>query len=126
MQTPALGVVMAPVSPAVAKLLHKLTAALINEHPALPPSAIVPVPLGKPLEQDASYNEAGRHLYCTFEHGRVVFNNWNRSDVGGNLSPFHWYGREYRRDEAGRGWDSYLGAHVLDDFGYLVPVDGAA
>ncbi|MDO8903990.1 hypothetical protein [Hydrogenophaga sp.] len=41
-------------------------------------------------------------------------------------TPWHWHGIEILIDGRGREWARTLEAHVIDDFGNLVPVTGGA
>lgn len=50
---------------------------------------------------------------------------WLQRDHGSKRGSI-WYGTESRFDAAGREWQASLGSFVMDDFGALVPVGGAA
>lgn len=131
MQTPAHGVVMAPVSPAVAKLLHQLQGQIIKEADTrpVPTGAAIVAPRAKLTRM--TYHEHGRgyrQVSCYADNGDSLRlqtplvgdpdHAWERPGI--------WYGSERRHDDAGRGWESTMPSHyVTDNFGELVPVGGA-
>lgn len=120
------GVVLTPVSPAVAKLLHELQAQIIREAD----EAKAGTPAGAIVLEAPRYTE---HTYNTWGH-RVI----ESKGPGGSIwlqtpfvpAPEHawqrpgvWYGSESRRDALGREWQRSLSDdYVTDDFGTLVPV----
>lgn len=128
MNAPAL--VMAPVSPAVAKLLHQLQAQMIKEAEAaeVPPGAAI-LPRAKFTKQEYLDLDGHRLVTCTAADGAELRlqtpfvtdpkYQWQRPGV--------WYGSEGRIDDTGRRWQRSLGRdYVTDNFGELVPVGGAA
>lgn len=130
---PIANLVMAPVSPAVAKLLHKLQAQFIAENPvsAIPPGAAIVLPHSGPVNADIHYNERGGYRSIT---GYSYDGRSQRLQTPLCFDPAHpwdrpgvWYGSETRLDTEGRTWTSSLPArYVCDDFGQLVPIGGAA
>lgn len=132
MQTPAQGVVMAPVSPAVAKLLHQLQAQIINEAQDRPvsPGAIILQPRGKLTSQNHYERGKGyRQVCCIADNGDSVILQtpfFVSAEDAPYFRPGTWYGSERRCDEDGRSWSAALPCdYVMDDFGELVPVGGA-
>ncbi len=128
MQTPAQGVVMAPVSPAVAELLHQLQAQIIKEAQdrPVPPGAIILQPRGKPTRQENHEHGRGyRQVVCNAKDGSAIrLQTPFIADPKYSFQrPGVWYGSEDRVDEIGRRWSSTTARdYVMDDFGELVPV----
>jgi len=124
--------VLAPVSPAVAKLLHQLQTQLIKE--ADEHQAIAADPMGALQSPVRRFDHADRIEYQgsngkdTWRRRRVCPQGWGGAD-GVPWHPSHWLIDSDRIDSAGRRWhlgsDLILTPHVMDDFGTLVPVDGA-
>jgi hypothetical protein len=53
--------------------------------------------------------------------------NWKGAIyMSGKWRPGQWRVTETRLDDQGREWECYLGPHIVDDFGTLVPVEGGA
>jgi hypothetical protein len=129
MQTPAHGVVMAPVSPAVGKLLHKLTAAIINERDQAVPVAgavVLAAPNRGTLTSRATTVNGEHALFIDDNVGYrwTLYRNHTPRASGDleNWHPAHWWGSERRVDADGIDWIRVLPHHITDDFGYLVPV----
>lgn len=125
-------VVLAPVSPAVAALLHQLEAEAIERLEALPaPGSIVitPEPPARAKRWHHHENSGCREvrgqtadftykiaLRSFFGEGAWVHELGHEPRFG------RWSGEERRIDTSGRMWEAYVGYHVIDNFGDLVPV----
>lgn len=66
--------------------------------------------------------------YCLVLHReRFEPESWaGKPHMAGRWRPGQWDVRETRKDGKGRIWNCNLGAHITDDFGDLVPVEGGA
>ncbi len=121
--------VMAPVSPAIARLLHQLQAQILQELQAqIAPTAD---PMGDLQDPVASYDDDDTIEYCAangtdrYRRQRFCPDSWRDGGVPWHAS--HWRLYRTRIDSAGRSWQAcdISQVHVMDDFGYLVPVEGA-
>lgn len=124
--TPEQGLVFAPVSPAVAKLLHQLQAQIIREAQersrTLDGEISLPAVSGWRLfDDDVDHLTwyADNHSNTRAIRRRVKPVQWG-PDTSWHPS---WYTVYVRRvDTEGRSWEHYAGDHVTDDFGTLVRV----
>lgn len=118
-------ITLAPVSPALAALLHQLQAQIIREA-----SEAVRDPLG-PLWAPVTRVDAGDRITYRAENGKEVWtrrrycpNGWG-GPAGVPWHPSHWLLDAARVDQAGRTWalqDAItIQPHVTDDFGNIVP-----
>lgn len=128
---------MAPVSPAVAKLLHQLQAQIIREADAARQFEAIAAPEWICLPATVKYTHS-EHREGPNGHRVLVVR-----DAEGNqlrlqtptccdpnyrdLRPGIWYGSERRVDTNGEIWQSNTVRYfTTDDFGQLVPVGGAS
>ncbi len=130
MSAAADSLVMAPVSPAVANLLHKLQAEIIKEaaERTVPPGAAILLPSPKFTAQTYAERGGYRTVQCNAGYDNQIYlqtafvadpaySEWLRPGV--------WYGHEARTDDTGRRWQATLEhTYVCDEFGQLVPVGG--
>lgn len=121
-------IVLAPVSARLAGLLHELQAQVLkdiqagNDGRAVPPGAIVLQPRSKCRKYVYTDSAGVRSVTCHFEKGEIVSLACYRAvQAEHSLHPGCWYGDETLCDEQGRTWRHYTGAHVINDFGDLVP-----
>lgn len=130
MKTPAQCVVMAPVSPAMAKLLHQLQAQIIKERDqaaedARPAGTIVlaPVEAGTWKTVEFGCTNGDQAMRVRSDTGAVTMYRDHLPDGDGRVwHPARWWGSEQRDDAQGRRWSYSLPRMVMDDFGTLVPV----
>lgn len=120
-------------SPAVAKLLAKLQDAMLKEtlsRGVLPKGATVLPGLIHPraIHYERT-NETVFEIRCSESTGHDTFTRyWRRPTWWGKWQPWHpayWELQRNRRSTTGENWGG-CGVYVMDDFGYLVPVGGAA
>jgi hypothetical protein len=121
------GVVMAPVSPAVARLLHQLQAETIKASDVVAPGCVILASASPPLRctdnsESGGYRRvvgeaAGRCVRLQTEYLGDPAHPWSRPGV--------WYGCDARVDSEGVEWERRIDNHVVDDFGQLVPIGGA-
>ncbi|MGE0329711.1 MAG: hypothetical protein AB7P37_03350 [Ramlibacter sp.] len=129
--TPPTSVTLAPLSPALAALIHQVQAEAV--------AAATPAPLAEgaivlPALQSApwTYRESSKTtwLECFVgEDHAEMFVKLGVNDNGWAVElwhPAYWYQHLVRTDDQGRRWRAEGPAHVMDDFGFLVPVGGAA
>jgi hypothetical protein len=138
-QSPEQGtLVLTPVSPALAQLLHQVQEQIIREAdkaraPADADPVLSPIPSDCRVRFTSIGNDqalevhsrdyfdgenAGAPTYsCTLYRDHFV-EEMNRDW----LSPHYWRGSENRRDQHGQVWTRTLGLLVTDDFGNLVRV----
>jgi hypothetical protein len=127
------GVVLAPVSPAVAALLHELQAQIIREaDEACAPSGAITLSEAtgeRKVKHRVGY--AGCSQYVEVEskgfhnsvgHAHVPKAGREEYWKGAAI----WNGTEHRTDSHGNTWWRYYPDMVTDDFGSLVPVEGGA
>ncbi len=116
-------------TPAIARLLLELQAQILQELQAqCPPPAD---PMGDLQDPVASYDDGDVIEYCAangtdrYYRRRFCPDSWRDCHVPWHAS--HWRLYRIRIDSAGRSWQAcdISQVHVMDDFGYLVPVEGA-
>jgi len=91
--------------------------------------------------RDCDIDTARTHIYCgdhidwddslgyslAISHQRFEPESWRgHAHMKGRWRPGQWDVKETRVDTKGRRWVCDLGAHITDDFGNLVPVEGGA
>lgn len=136
MQTPhpPASVTLAPVSPALAALIHQVQAeAVAAATPApLPEGAIVVLPRPADVRVRNAYHRESngyRSLTAYFADGtELQLQTCCCTDPEyKSLAAGIWYGSHSLLDTAGREWTSrFRTQFVIDEFGTLVPVGGAA
>ena len=115
---PSANLTFAPVTPPVARLLHKLQAELLKAEPTAPaiqPGAIVLS--GAPAH--ASFVLDGTGLVMTSTDGRPQQSFYREYD---GVHAGRWWSHESRLDDLGRRWSRNCADYTIDDFGYLVEV----
>lgn len=120
-------IAMAPVSPALAKLLHQVQAQIIRE--AGECAELAPDPLGA-LQAPITRRDDGDDIIWRGPNGREEakrrrFCPASWADHSVPWHPSHWRIYSSRFDRFGREWSLTGGStpHVTDDFGNLVPVE---
>ena len=116
----------APVSPEVAKLLHKLQGQIIEEAStyAPAPGEVVLAALGK-VNVDFFSVGSTVAMEITGERGAraVLYRYYQpRADDRSGFKPGTWWGNEFRCDATGEAWSHTLRPLVCNDFGDLVKV----
>lgn len=124
--------VMAPVSPALADLLHQVQAQIIREAQERTDDGKSIVVLERaPVRPAASSQwgdtvtlEDGRGGSAFWARRRFCPESWlpDRLTSGVFWHPSHWRCSERRMDSRGRRWELEDAVYVVDDFGDLVPV----
>lgn len=124
-------IVLAPVSPAIAALLHQLQAQIIKEAEELQAPA-VGFDSRPPLPYFTDHGDAdfvryfdGKGNTDDFRRRRFCPESWADGSVPWH--PSHWRLYQTRVDNEGAHWSSAGRSqiHVIDDFGYLVPLGEA-
>lgn len=89
---------------------------------------LLPEPQGLVWEwRDGDYTSR-LEAHASHLNGECFVKCWHR-EIGWAVETWHpsyWYQYSYRTDEQGRRWGAEGPPHVTDDFGFLVPVGGAA
>lgn len=116
----------APVSPEVAKLMHKLQGQIIKEASARDPAPgeVVLQAVGK-TSVDFFNVDGTVVIEIQDERGaKVALYREYQPSKGerSSIKPGRWWGSEYRIDTAGKKWSHTLGQFVCNDYGDLVEV----
>ncbi|HYW57704.1 MAG TPA: hypothetical protein VE934_12130 [Polaromonas sp.] len=120
---------LAPMSPAVAKVWHKLQATMLKEThgvDTVPPGAMVlpPLPEDRPLcfRHDSSGDTVVLYMGVT-GHNDAFTKYWTMPEGWeGFWNQARWRLNRYRPGPDGNSWSTAGGAYVMDDFGDLVQV----
>lgn len=89
---------------------------------------LLPAPQGPEWTVRESIKTTWLESYAGDVHAESFVKLW-ANDNGWAVEywhPAYWYQNLSRTDEHGRRWHAEGSAHVMDDFGFLVPVGGAA
>lgn len=120
------GLAMAPVSPAIAQLLHTLHAQLEREASERIPSPDCLVLRPRAAFESAEwYSVRGGGQKLIVRHADNTSDRYWREHVGDPQYPRFWahgvyWGSQERKDEFGRYWEGARQWYVTDDFGSLV------
>ncbi len=89
---------------------------------------VLPAPGSAPWTYRESSNTTRLECFVGEDHAEV-FVKLGVNDNGWAVElwhPAYWYQHLVRTDDQGRRWRAEGAPHVMDDFGFLVPVGGAA
>lgn len=111
-------------TPTVSKTVQRLLAQVQAEAQAATLEALSAkdgIVVLQPMEVETRSYSDSDYISCKDARGARI-SLWRDR----NETPWHWHGTERLIDGRGREWARSLEAHVIDDFGSLVPVEGGA